>query len=194
MFLYNTTAATFVVSPTSQGTIQVQGNLFRTIPHISQTPLSSDFAYNLGSRWNAPGSYPVLHTSGSVAGARAFVNWQAEFFGVPLADAAAEDQPDLLVLSIEATFADVASDSGLALYGLPKTYPLGYQGNDAWTITQPIGASIYAAGLPGLVTRSATLSSWSGPMHEWAEVAIFTDLAPAPRLVDRFSYQDWYLQ
>lgn len=193
MFRYNSTSATFVINPSNQGTVHVQGTLFRTVPHSSQTPLSSQFAYNLGGRWNPPGSFPVLYTSASVAGVRAFVDWQSDYYGIQWADRAPEDQPDLLVLTIEGSFADVATESGLTFYGLPKTYPIGYQGAEAWTITQPIGASIYAAGWPGLVTRSATLSSWSGPMQEWAEVAIFADKAPTPQLVGRFAYDDWYL-
>jgi hypothetical protein len=193
MFMYNATAATFVISPSNQGTVQVQGTMFRTIPHSSQTPLSADFNYNLGSRWNEPGTYPVLYMSASVAAARAYVEWQSDYFGLLWADMAPEDQPDLLVLTIEASCADVASDSGLTFYGLPKTYPIGYLGPEAWTITRPIGASIYEAGWPGLVTRSATLTSWSGPMSEWAEVALFTEKAPAPLLVDRLAYRDWYL-
>jgi hypothetical protein len=77
---------------------------------------------------------------------------------------------------------------------LPTTYPIGYLGQDAWAITQPIGAFIYSGGWPGLVTRSATASSWSGPMHEWAEVALFTERAPEPLLVDRLDYRAWYPQ
>jgi hypothetical protein len=194
MFLYNTTAANFIISPSNQGAVHVQGMVFRTIPHSSQTPLSADFAFNSGGRWNFPGSYPVLHTSASVTGARAFVDWQSDYFGLPWDDVAPERQPDLLVLSIDASFADVASDTGLTSYGLPVTYPIGYLGSEAWTITRPIGASIYAAGWPGLVTRSATMSSWSGPMSEWAEVAVFTDVSTAPLLIDRFEYRDWYPQ
>lgn len=192
MFGFNAAAATYVISPANNGTITVQGNVYRTIPHGSQTPLSSSYAYNFGGRWNAAGTFPVLYTSASLAGARAYINWQAAFSGVALADWAPEDRPDLLVLSIEASFADVASDSGLKYYGLPNTYPTGYLGSESWTVTQPIGASIYAAGWPGLVTRSATMSDWSGPIHEWAEIAIFTTQAPAPSLLQRIDYEDWY--
>jgi hypothetical protein len=192
MFGYNAAAATYVITPANNGTITVQGNVFRTIPHGSQTPLSSSFAYDLGGRWNGAGTVPVLYTAASVAGARAYVNWQADFAGVDLADWAPEDQPDLLVLSIAASFADVATDSGLTFYGLPTTYPTGYLGSEAWVFTQPIGATIYAAGWPGLVTRSATMSDWSGPLAEWAEVVIFTGQAPVPGLVQRIPYKDWY--
>jgi hypothetical protein len=188
---YSNATATFVVN---QGSIQVDGTVFRAIPHGSQTPLSSQYAYQYGGRWNASASYPVLYTSASVAGVRAYVDWQVSYYGVDLADKAPEDQPDLLVLSIQGSFADVATNSGLTFYGLPTTYPIGYLGQEAWTITQPIGAFIYAQGWPGLVTRSATASSWSGLMPEWAEVALFTERAPAPVLVDRLDYRAWYAQ
>ncbi len=188
---YNNAAATFVLN---EGTIQVNGTLFRAIPHGSQTPLSSQYAYQYGGRWNAPGSYPVMYTSASVAGVRAYVDWQASYYGVNLADWAPEDQPDLLVLSIQGSYADVATTSGLTFYGLPTTYPVGYLGQEAWTITQPIGAFIYAEGWPGLVTRSATASSWSGLIYQWAELALFTERAPLPVPVDRLDYRAWYPQ
>lgn len=189
-FKYNDVTGTLIIR--AGGTADFQGNLYRSVPHSSQTPLSTDYAYNYGGRWNPPGTYPVMYTSTSVDGAKAFVDWQADFFGIGWADRAPEDQPDLLVLTFNATLADVATDSGLALHGLPKTYPLGYQSPSAWTITQPIGVSICATGVAGLVTRSASMSNWSGPITEWAEVAIFAQQAPKPVLVDRFAYSDWY--
>src|SRR5438309_12016293 len=161
MFEYNRTVANYVTSTANNGTVTVQGTIYRTIPHHSKTPLSSNYSYEQGARWNAPGTLPVLYTSGSVAGARAYVIWEEAFSGLPLDDWAVENQPDLLVLSIEASFADLASDSGLKYYGLPATYPVGYLGSEMWTATQPIGAAIAAAGWPGLVTRSATMSDWS---------------------------------
>ncbi|SRR6266851_193358 len=188
---YSNAAATFVVN---QGAVQVNGTVFRAIPHGSATPLSSQYAYEYGGRWNAAGSYPVLYTSSSVAGARAYVDWQASYYGVNLADWAPEDQPDLLVISIEGSYADIATNPGLTFYGLPTTYPVGYLGQEAWTITQPIGAFIYAEGWAGLVTRSATAASWSGSMDQWAEVALFTERAASPVLIDRLDYRAWHLQ
>jgi hypothetical protein len=192
MYEFNTTVANYVISTANNGTVTVQGMVYRTIPHCSRTPLNSNYSYQQGARWNAPGTLPVLYTSGSVAGARAYVAWEEAFSGVALADWAPEDQPDLLVLSIEASFADLATDSGLRYYGLPSAYPVGYLGSEMWTVTQPIGAAIAAAGWPGLVTRSATVSDWSGPIHQWAEVAIFTNQTSVPGLVQRIDYNDWY--
>lgn len=191
---YNSSVATFTYTPTNGGTISVQGFVFRAIPHSSQTPLSTSYAQSQGGRWNLADSFPVLYTSGAISSVRAFVDWQAQYYGVEWSDRAPEDEPDLLVLQIEGSFADVATNSGLAFYGLPTTYPTGYLGPESWSITQPIGTAIYAACWPGLVTRSASVSNWSGPMHQWAELALFTDKGLAPRLVDRVDYRSWYPQ
>lgn len=188
----NFPSATFTITSAGQGTVLVDGNLFRTIPHGSATPLSSQFAFDFGGRWNSPGSYPVLYTSSSVTGARNYVNWQADHAGLPLDAWAPENQPDLLIISVTASFADLATDYGLVNRGLPPTYPVGYLGSDSWTITQTIAATLYMANWPGLVTRSATAPSWTGPITEWAEVAVFSDRAGPPTLVDRVAYKDWY--
>ena len=192
MDIYRSSGATLSYVPTSGGTITVQGYVFRAIPHSSQTPLSGDFAYAKGGRWNAAGTYPVLYTTGTIATAQAFVNWQAQYYGFDWMDRSPEDQPDLLVLQVDGAFADVATNSGLAFYSLPETYPLGYLGPETWSTTQPIGAAIWTAGWPGLVTRSASLSDWSGKMNEWAELALFADQSPPPRLIDRIEFRDWY--
>ena len=185
-------AATFTITSANQGTVAVQGNVFRAIPHGSATPLSTQFAFELGGRWNSPSSYPVFYTSGSVTGVRNYVNWQAENYGLPLDSWAPEDQPDLLVVSVDGSFADLATDFGLVNRGLPPTYPLGYLASESWSITQSIAATLYLAGWPGLVTRSATASSWSGPITEWAEVAIFSERFGTPAMVSRIAYRDWY--
>jgi RES domain-containing protein len=188
---YAASGATFDYVPTDGGTINVNGYVFRAIPHSSQDPLSTAFSYAAGGRWNAAGTAAVLYTAGTIATARAFVNWQASYYGWDWSDRPPEEQPDLLVLQVNGSYADVATNSGLAFYNLPSTYPVGYLAPETWSITQPIGEVIYNAGWPGLVTRSASLDDWSGQISQWAELVLFPERG-SPLVVDRITYLDWY--
>ncbi len=191
-FSYNNVVGTFTVNAVdSPTTISFTGTLYRCIPHGSDTPLSSTFALNTGGRWNSAGSFAVLYTFASVQVARSFVDSKAEY-GFSWDEIPSEQQLDLVVLNCSSTFADVATDSGLLDYGLPASYPIGYQTVGAYPVTQAIGPTIYSQHHAGLVTRSATASSWDGPMTQWAEVAVFPDHAPPPVLVDRFTFAEWY--
>lgn len=100
--------------------------------------------------------------------------------------------PDLVVLN--GTYSNVANltvDEGLAEVGLPTEYPICYIDITAYSVTQPIGATLHDAGHSSIFTRSASASSWCGPTTNWAELAIFVDNAPAPKIVERISHKDW---
>jgi hypothetical protein len=189
---YNSTVGTFELTSPYQQAFTFTGLLFRCIPNSSQTPLAANFALTAGGRWNPAGSFAVLYTCASVEVARSFVNARAQKYGVPWNERPREEQPDLLVLNLNATFTDVATDSGLQRYGLPVSYPVGYQLESSYVITQPIGQAIFNSGASGLVARSATSSSWTGSIPQWAEVAIFVDHSDSPQVVDRVPYADWY--
>jgi len=189
MFKYNNVVGTFApIAGTA--TINFSGNLYRCIPHGSKTPLAPN--YELGARWNPPSTFAVLYACASVQVARQFIDMKAERYGLPWSDRPKEEQPDLLVLNFGGAVADVATDSGLQMFGLPTTYPVGFQTEEAYNITQPIGLLIYQQGTAGLVTRSASASNWSGPIPNWAEVAIFPHNAASPTITERFQYGEWY--
>jgi len=188
---YTASPATFESERTTPASIALSGYLYRAIPHYSAEPLDSSQAMAAGGRWNRPGSFPVLYTGSAVEVVKAFVDWHATYYGLPLTARPPDQLPDLIVLSFTATLADAVNDAGLVHYGLPSTYPSGFPPQDH-TATQPIGHAIFAAGLPGIAARSATLQSWAGPTASWADVAIFTSTAPQPALIDRFSYRQWY--
>jgi hypothetical protein len=95
------------------------------------------------------------------------------------------------VVSFDATVADAVTDAGLARLGLPSSYPVGFPPLQH-TATRAVGHALFDAGVAGLAARSATMTSWSGPISSWADVAIFTTKTPQPLLVDRFGYDDWY--
>ncbi len=168
------------------------GTLFRVIPNNAIDPPSTEFAGERGGRWNPPNSFPVLYTFTNQALAREYAESQLAAGVMTIDEAEPEALPDLLVLTRDyPRLVDAASDAGLQALSLPSTYPVGFVGT--WAATQPIGLALYTAGNAGLVTRSASATSWNGPLVNWGEVAIFVDNAPPPTLLERVSFKDWLL-
>ena len=121
-------------------------------------PFDPGFAQRRGGRWNPPDSFPVLYLNDDVATARhnlrAFVaRWPYE-----PEDLRDDRGPMLLgcVLPRRQVVCDVHSPAGVRAAGLPGTYPLDEDGGrvpDARC--QPIGMRAKAAGLRGILARSA---------------------------------------
>jgi len=166
------------------------GTLFRVIPHTAADPLDTSFARDRGGRWNPPNSFPVLYSFTNQALARDYAQSQLAGGMLTLDEAEPEALSDLLVLTCNyPRLVDAASNAGLQALNLPSAYPVGFIAT--WAATQPIGLALYTAGNAGLVTRSASATSWAGPFVNWGEVAIFIDHAPLPTLVERVPYKDW---
>src|SRR2546425_4111760 len=138
---YTASPATFETNETTTASIALRGHLYRAIPHGSTEPLDSSQSMARGGRWNRPGSFPVLYTGSTVEVVKAFVDWHATYYGLPLTTRPPDHLPDLVVLSFAATIADAVNDQGLVHYGLPTTYPKGFPPQDH-TATQPIGHAI----------------------------------------------------
>ena len=166
--------------------------VFRCIPSSSTTPLSTGYAAATGGRWNPQETYSALYTFLSQDTARNWVTTTYADRGLSLNEMQSDRLPDLMVLN--GTYHDIADltlDEGLEEVGLPATYPIGYLTADSYSVTQPIGTTIYGAGHSSILTRSASASSWDGPIQNWAELVIFTDNAPSPEIVERVSSKDW---
>jgi hypothetical protein len=183
-FTYHATNADFAFN----------GVLYRTIPSYSNEPLTARFSIE-GGRWNWPNTNLVFYTYSAFQTAQvAFIN-SAMNLGVDIANVNPAYQRDLLVLQINANnLADLATDGGLQNFSLPIGYPIGFQQEEAWSITRSIGDRIFASTASGLVTRSASLSQWVGPIQSWAEVALFPDRIAPPVLLDRIEFKDWFYQ
>jgi RES domain-containing protein len=181
-FAYNATTTQFAFS----------GVLYRTIPSYSNEPLTARFSIE-GGRWNPPNTHLVLYTYSAVQTAQvAFTNYALNL-GIDIANVNPEFHRDMVVLQLNLDhLADVATNMGLQNFGLPQEYPVGFKSEADWTKTRPIGQKIYASGAGGIVTRSASLSEWSGPIEGWAEVAVFPDRCEAPVLVERLAFSDWF--
>lgn len=181
-FAYNATTTQFAFN----------GILYRTIPSYSIEPLTARFSIN-GGRWNPPNTHLVLYTYSAVHTAQvAFTNYALNL-GVDVANINPEFQRDLVVLQLNANqLADVATNFGLQNVGLPPEYPIGYKSEADWAKTRPIGQGIYASGARGIVTRSASLTDWSGPIEGWAEIAVFPDRCEAPVILQRLAFSDWF--
>src|SRR5713226_410482 len=145
-------------------TTSFAGRVFRCIPHSSTEPLSTVSSLQYGGRWNSPESFPVLYTFLNRNLARTWVEARFNRDGVALTDAQPEILPDLLVLECDIEpLADLTSDAGLEAVGLPDTYPKGFETEAAYGITRRIGTQIFNERAQGILTRSATAPTWSGP-------------------------------
>lgn len=182
VFTYNATTSDYSFS----------GVLYRHIPAYSDEPLTARFSI-VGGRWNQPNSYLLFHTYSSVQTAQLALTNQANAVPFDWEAVNPEYQKDLLVLRLTVNhLADLATSGGLQNYGLPIEYPIGFEEEDAWTTTRPIGQRVLSSAAAGLVTRSASVSQWTSPMVDWAEVVLFPDRSDPPLLLERIPFRDWY--
>jgi RES domain-containing protein len=182
----------FTFNTDTCNTFDYQGTLFRCVLPSYDQPLDSSYAQQTGGRWNPPGSFAVLYTFTSPQTAQTWLDTRWSALGFTWDEIEPAKLPDLVVMDAEVEgLADVATDEGLQAFGLPAVYPVGFETSGSYSMTQAIGVQIHDRQGPGLVTRSATAQSWTGPMLNWCEVAIFTEYARLPTAVDRLSYNKW---
>jgi RES domain len=175
-----------------QNTTAYSGTMYRTIPATSTTPLATQYSVTTGGRWNAKGSYEVLYTFTSPNTARNFLTTKAAQAGLSLDDLQPSRQQDLVILNgTYGNVADLTTDEGLEEVGLPSSYPIGFMDMNAYSVTQPIGATLHDTGHSSILTRSASATNWEGPMKNWAEFMILVDNAPLPEMVERIPHKDW---
>lgn len=133
-------------------------------------PLDTSYAREHGGRWNPPSWGDTLYLSADLATARAQVVARADLSGFDVDDLT-DDAPYLLVTAVlpagqRAT--DAQSAVGLAAIGLPTTYPDDGTGKLVpWERCQPIGPATVAAGLTGVLARSALAAEPDGRELAW---------------------------
>ena len=147
-----------------------------------------------GNRWNTA-EFPALYACCSERAARAVALDVFRASGIELGDLHADVRPALVEIEWSGTLVDVASSAGVGAAGFPATYPTGV----STTETQRAATAWHAAGLEGVLCRSASLarlgfSEWQDPHQPWGEVAIFPrNAAHPPRRRRRRADPDWLL-
>ena len=145
--------------------------------------LDTSFAKRDGARWNAPGTFGVLHLCAAIDVAATNARKQYEGEIHTLFDLEPAFQPILMQVNVRLSeFVDCVSDEGLRSAGLPSSYPDGV----TWVRTRDVGRRAYA--LPaanGIACRSAVL-----PKGE--ELAVFDRSIGIVRRSKRYAFSDWY--
>jgi hypothetical protein len=152
-------------------------------------PIDGHDCAELGGRWNAPGSVPVVYLTRGLPGARAFV--RRKFADRPYGpELLAPDEAPVLVETElpDERYVDVVSDAGCAAVGLPKTYPLDAVGAEVpWTRCQRIGQRAWNAGELGIACRSA-LGPAAGEELAW----FHRERRAALPVRRRRAFDEWY--
>lgn len=138
-------------------TTPIGGRYFRVADPEWSDPIDPQFAAQPpGQRWNPPGLH-CLYLNHDVATARA--NVRRLFDGLPFSPESLDPAtaPQLVEVDIpEGQAADAHSEEGLAVLGLPATYPHDANNNlVTHEACQPIGQAAFDANLDGVDYRSA---------------------------------------
>lgn len=159
-------------------------------PHW-EDPLDTGFSKQHGGRWNAPGSYGVLHLNMTEQVARIQVEHKLVGHPYDIEDLDPSAQHDLVEVDVAETDAlDLVSDTGLQAVGLPVGYPLDADGRPVpHERCRPIGQAAYDEQLSALACRSA--AAGTGPSDE--ELAVFDRDVGIVTQTGRRPFADWYL-
>ena len=133
-------------------------------------PLDAGYADQHGGRWNSPGDGATLYLNADVDTARAQI--PRLLLGTPIdPEDLRDDAPFVLVpalLPSRQRVADAASDTGLTALALPRTYPRRARGGEVpWSMCRSAARAVRAAGLRGVLARSAATSDGSGRELAW---------------------------
>lgn len=139
-----------------------------------------------GGRWNPPGGHAVLYLNRTIrmAALQAVENFRGEAHS--LFDLRPDRRPHLQAFAVSSdNYVDVVTPEGIAVLGLPSTYPDGA----GWDVCQPIGRAAYDDGERGIACRTACQGG-GDPDHE--ELALF-DRDSQPALPgERLTFDRWF--
>lgn len=169
-------------------TTSIGGTYFRVADPSWTNPLDPSYAsLGAGQRWN-PMGIPCLYLNSNELTAKA--NVKRLFIGLPYgpSDIDPAAAPTLIAVEIATgTAADPYSYEGLALVGLPTSYPFNEKGNIiGQDVCQPNGLAAFEAVLDGVDCRSAAEGGDR-------ELAWFPRLAEA-REISRQSFDLWWTE
>jgi len=133
-------------------------------------PLDPGYADGAGGRWNAPGDGPTLYLNADLDTARAQISRLLEGTSIDVEDLR-DDAPYVLVtatLPPRQRVAEATTDTGLAALGLPRTYPRRPRGGEVpWSACRRAARDVRAAGLRGVLVRSAATPDGTGRELAW---------------------------
>ncbi len=155
-------------------------------------PLDTSFSKEQGGRWNAPGTYGVLHLNTTEHMARLQAEHKLAGHPYDIEDLEPEDQHDLVGVDVAVTAAlDLVTDAGLGAVGLPTSYPLDALGHPiGHGPCRPVGQAAYDEPLPAIACRSAASGAAGGD----EELAVFDrDVAELVTQTSRRPFGEWYL-
>ncbi|MCB0981414.1 MAG: RES family NAD+ phosphorylase [Acidimicrobiaceae bacterium] len=138
--------------------VPTAGPYYRVADPSWSDPLDPTYASaGAGQRWN-PSGLPCLYLNADVGTARA--NVARLHRGLPYGPEDLDPATAPLLVEVEipsGVAADAFSGAGLAVMGLPPTYPLDASGDVvAHSVCQPLGNLAFDNGLDGVDCRSAT--------------------------------------
>jgi hypothetical protein len=179
------------VLPIRGSVVRRGGHYYRLAEPDWQDPLDSSYNQAVGGRWNAPAAFPVLYVNDSVGTAHLQV--LHKLAGLPYGpeDLEPDAQHDLVSIDVpQRAYLDCVSDAGLALVGLPSSYPRHPNGEPVSQVScRPVGLRVWDDGLPGIACRSAA----SGATNANEELAFFDRAGqPRPSITARTSFADWW--
>ena len=170
-------------------TIRRGGVYFRVADPGWDRPLDGRFARSNGGRWNPPESFPVVYLNRSVEVARA--NLYRKLEGQPYGPEDLEPSTAPVLVSTrvsEDRYVDVITARGRVAAGLPSSYPRTESGEIVgWDVCQPVGASAFAAGSPGVACLSAAPTAPRG-----GEELAWFQRRRRLRVLKRRGFNDWF--
>jgi hypothetical protein len=151
-------------------------------------PLSPEHSRRRGGRWNPPGRFGAVYLNASLEVARAQVRAKLEPRGIRPEDLDPDTGPALVHTDVpDDRYVDAVTDAGLAVLGLPVSYPRDDRGGPVGHAEcQPVGQRAWDAGERGLACRSAANTAPPGG----EELAFFARRTLRRRGTERFA--DWY--
>jgi hypothetical protein len=135
-----------------------------------RNPLDPAYARRTGGRWNPPNSYPTLYLNEDQTTARTNMQLFAAMWPYEPEDLRPDTAPILVgaLLPRQQRVADAHTPEGVTALGLASTYPFDGLGNIiGHAVCQPVGRTVFDAGLRGLRCRAARTPLGGGRELAW---------------------------
>jgi RES domain len=154
-------------------------------------PLDTSYSQQRGGRWNAPGTYGVLHLNRDPGVARLQVQHKLRGQPYGVEDLDESEQHDLVDVEVsDREWLDCVTDEGLESVGLPATYPRHRNRRPVrHTTCRPVGQAAFDDEQHGIACRSAA----TGASLNDEELGVFDrDVSSIVQITGRHPFADWF--